>query len=89
MKSYIQGLITGAVFVFAFMVLVGFDHDHYGEYAEASHSHDYADEGHDHYYDYAGKTHSHTYADEYHSHHEYSDDGHSHWEYAEEGHIHY
>ena len=25
MKSYIQGLITGAVFVFAFMVLIGAD----------------------------------------------------------------
>ena len=32
MKSYLQGLITGGVFVFAFMVLMGSNNDEVGRY---------------------------------------------------------
>ena len=38
MKSYIQGLITGGVFVFAFMVIIGAeDYDHEPRYTYHSH----------------------------------------------------
>ena len=36
MKSYIQGLITGAVFVFALMVLIGAKSEPVGRYARMS-----------------------------------------------------
>ena len=36
MKSYLQGLITGAVFVFALMVLIGAKSEPVGRYAPMS-----------------------------------------------------
>ena len=36
MKSYLQGLITGAVFVFALMVLIGAKSEPVGRYARMS-----------------------------------------------------
>ena len=39
MKSYIQGLITGAVFVFAIMVLMGPKSEKVGRYAALGETH--------------------------------------------------